>query len=158
MALVKRGGGFLHKRNLKDFVGSEGYHLDWNDKNIIRKLDAEINKIVKIGAKSVEALSKSMVPVKSGDLRKTIKAYPSKYEKVGILGGRAYAEWVISAGEDKGFGNVGAVDYAAHVELGRYFKDAGTRVPAIPFIRRPLSIMRKKMRRLFVNRLRRILD
>jgi hypothetical protein len=151
MALVKRGGGFLHKSSLKKFVGKEGYELDWNDKDLINKLDREVNKIVKIGARGVKALSKSMVPIDSGDLRNTIDSFPSKFSKTGVVGKQAYVEWVISAGDSK-------ADYAAHVELGRYFKDSGTRIPAVPFIRRPLSIMRKKMRRLFINRLRRILD
>ena len=151
MALVKRGGGFLHKSSLKKFVGKEGYQLDWNDKDIIRKLDNEINKIVKVGARGVGALAKSMVPVDSGDLRSSIDVRKSQYQKSGVLNRRAYVEWLISAGDNQ-------VDYASHVELGRYFKDSGKRIPAVPFIRRPLSIMRKKMRRLFINRLRRILD
>ena len=150
MALV-RGGGFLHKSSLKKFVGKEGYQLDWNDKDIIRKLDNEINKIVKVGARGVGALAKSMVPVDSGDLRSSIDVRKSQYQKSGVLNRRAYVEWLISAGDNQ-------VDYASHVELGRYFKDSGKRIPAVPFIRRPLSIMRKKMRRLFINRLRRILD
>ena len=143
MALVKRGGGFLGKSELR---------IDWNDKALVEKIDSEINEIVRIGAKAVEALARSMVPVDTGALKSSIKAYPSKYEKVGILSRRAYAEWVISAGDDSN------INYAAHVELGKYFKDTNTRVPAVPFIRRPLSIMRRKLRALFKNRLKRILD
>ena len=155
MALVKRGGGFLHKRDLKRFVNEEiGARFEWNDKELVAKIDREINSIIKVGAKGVEALAKSMVPVgETGNLKKSIRAFKSRYEKTGILDRWAYVEWVIAAGDD-----TGGVDYAAHVELGRYFKKTNTRVPAIPFIRRPLSIMRKKMRRLMINRLRRILS
>lgn len=151
MALVKRGGGFLHKSSLEKFVGKEGYELRWNDKELIRKLDNEVDKIVTIGAKAVGVLAKNMVPIESGALRDSINVRKSQYEKSGILNRRAYVEWIVSAGDTK-------VDYAAHIELGRYFEEAGTRIPGIPFIRRPLATMRKKMRRLFINRLRRILD
>ena len=152
MALVKRVGGFLHKRELKKFVGAQGYELDWNDKEAVEKLDREINKVIEIGAKAIEALAKRMVPVDSGSLRDTIKAHPSKYEKTGILNRRAFVEWVVAAGNETD------VDYAGHVELGRYFKDSNARVPAVPFIRRPAAIMKKKLRRLLINRLRRVLD
>jgi len=144
MARVRRRSGSV--------LAKTGLQIDWDDKDLVRKIDIEINKIVSIGAKSVEALSKSMVPVESGNLRKTIKARKARYKDRDKIG------WTISAGEDKGFGNVGAVDYAAHVELGRYFKATGTRIAPVPFIRRPIEIMRKKIRRLFVNRLRRILS
>jgi hypothetical protein len=95
-----------------------------------------------------------MIPVgKTGKLKRSLEVKKLRPGLLGrYLGGHAQASWIIKAGDD-----YGGVDYAAHVELGRYFKKAKTRVPAIPFIRRPVSIMRKKLRRLYIRRLKRIL-
>ena len=75
MALVKQGGGFLHKRSLKKVLGKQAANVDWNDKELMLKIDTEINKIVKVGAKGVGALAKSMVPVESGNLRSSENPY-----------------------------------------------------------------------------------
>jgi len=154
MGLVKEAGGILHRRNLATTLGKQGIQLDWHDKELMDKIDKEIGKISEVGAKALYALVKREVPVgETGALRRSVKVHK---ETGGLLdrwmGGHATVSWIVQAGDD-----YGGVDYAAHVELGRYFKDTNTRVPAIPFIRRPVSIMRKKMRRLFFRRLKRIL-
>ena len=104
-------GGFLYNRKIDKLVG--GGKIDWNSGPVLERIERTIAKVNTAAAKRIERIAKRNVPVKSGDLRDTIKAYPSKYNYSGSvgLGRKIYSEWVISAGSVE-------VDYAAHVELG----------------------------------------
>ena len=70
-----------------------------------------------------------------------VNAFPSKYQFAGSvkLQGRVYTEWLIMAGNDQ-------IDYAMHVETGRYFEETGKRVNAVPFMRQAASSTRKWLR------------
>ena len=104
-------GGFLYQRKIDKLVG--GGKIDWNSGPVLRKIEDTIAAVNSAAARRIERVAKMNVPVKSGDLRDTIKAYPSKYNYSGSvgLGRRVYSEWVISAGNEE-------VDYARLVEVG----------------------------------------
>ena len=115
----KRYGGFLYQRKVDKLVG--GGKIDWNSGPVLERIEHTIAKVNTAAAKRIERIAKRNVPVKSGDLRDTIKAYPSKYGYSGSIKymKRVYSEWVVSAGSVE-------VDYAGHVELGwgRHERDA----------------------------------
>ena len=104
-------GGFLYQRKIDKLVG--GAVIDWDSGPMLKRIEIAIAEVNTAAAKRIEKLAKVLVPKKSGDLRDTIKAYPSKFQYSGSVGlkKQVYSEWVISAGSVE-------VDYAAHVELG----------------------------------------
>jgi len=114
-------GGFLYQRKIDNIVG--GGKIDWDSGPVLRKIEDTIAKVNTAAAKRIERVAKRNVPVKSGDLKDTIKAYPSKINYSGSvgLGRKIYSEWVVSAGDEED------VDYARLVEVGwaRFERGAG---------------------------------
>ena len=134
--------GFLYRRTIDKLVG--GGEIDWNSGPVLRKIEDTIAKVNKRGALRIKRKARSIVRMRAydtGALMNSINAWPSKYEYSGSIkyGRKIYTEWVIGAGNNK-------VDYAGHVELGRYFQDTGRRVAAIPFLRQAAADTRKWMR------------
>ena len=115
-------GGFLYQRKIDKLVG--GGKIDWNSGPVLERIERTIAKVNTAAAKRIERLAKRNVSVKSGDLKDTIKAYPSKYNYSGSvgLGRKIYSEWVVSAG-----GGSKEVDYARLVEVGwaKFERDSG---------------------------------
>ena len=143
MAVVGRiSTGFLYRRRIDKLAG--GAIIDWNSGPVIEKIETAIAKVNERGAKRVVRKARGLVRAQAyetGELYKSIKAYPSKYQYSGSikLHGRVYTEWVIFAGNE-------TVDYAMHVETGRYFKDTGKRINAVPYMRTAASQTRKWLR------------
>ena len=156
-------GGFLYQRKIDKLVG--GGEIDWNSGPVLRKIEDTIAAVNSATARRIERVAKMNVPVKSGDLRDTIKAYPSKYNYSGSvgLGRKVYSEWVVSAGNEE-------VDYARLVEVGwaRFERDSGGEhikdaegknifmyaAQGKGFMRRAAANARKWARREMVSRLR----
>jgi hypothetical protein len=113
-------GGFLYQRKIDKLVG--GGRIDWNSGPVLRKIEGTVAAVNSAAARRIERVAKMFVPVKSGDLKDTIKAYPSKYNYSGSvgLGRKVYSEWVVSAGNEE-------VDYARSVEVGwaKFERDSG---------------------------------
>ena len=146
----KTHGGFLYKRTIDKLVG--GGKIDWNSGPVLRKIENTIAKVNKRGALRIKRKARSIVRMRAydtGALMKSINAYPSKFEFSGSVkySRKIYTEWVIGAGNEK-------VDYAGHVELGRYFKDTGKRIAAVPFMRQAAADTRRWMRPRMVAALR----
>ena len=144
MALTSQiDSGFLYRRKIDKLVG--GGKIDWNSGPVLKKIEETVAKVNKRGALRIKRKARSIVRMRAydtGALMKSIKAYPSKYQfnmSIG-LSRRIYSEWVISAGDEN------KTDYAGHVELGRYFEDTNTRVPAVPFMRQAAADTRRWMR------------
>jgi hypothetical protein len=134
--------GFLFRRKIDKLAG--GAVIDWNSGPVLIRIEKAIAKVNKRGALRVKRKARGMIrqrAYETGDLYKSIKAYPSKYQYSGSikLKRRVYTEWVIMAGGD-------SADYAMHVETGRYFKDTKTRVAAVPFMRSAAASTRKWLR------------
>jgi len=135
--------GFLYQRKIDKLVG--GGRIDWNCGPVLKKIEETIAKVNKRGALRIKRKARSIVRMRAydtGALMKSINAYPSKhqYSMSTGLSRRIYSEWVISAG------NEDEVDYARLVEVGRYFKNSGNRVPAVPFMRQAAADTRRWMR------------
>jgi len=145
--------GFLFRRKITKLAG--GAVVDWNSGPVIEKIETAIAKVNKRGALRIKRKARGMIrqrAYETGDLYKSIDAYPSKYQysmSVG-LGKRVYTEWVIMAGNSN-------VDYAMHVETGRYFKDTKRRVNAVPFMRSAAANTRKWLRPRMKDAIRRAL-
>jgi hypothetical protein len=129
----------LYRSKLKTVLKREGIRVDW-DRNAIKVIEKEIDKIERQGALLVKRKAQRMAPQKTGALRDSIRTQKSKYEHGG---------WLVFAGDDE------KVNYAGHVELGRYYKKTGTRVEAVPFMRRSIRQARRALRGIFIRRLRR---
>jgi len=145
--------GFLYRRKIDKLAG--GAVVDWNSGPVIAKIEDAIAKVNKRGALRVKRKARSLIrqrAYETGDLYKSVKAFPSKYQFSGSikLKGRVYTEWLIMAGNDQ-------VDYAGHVELGRYFKDTGTRVEKVPYMRSAAANTRKWLRPRMKDAIRRAL-
>ena len=105
-----------------------------------------------MGALRIKRKARSIVRMRAydtGALMKSINVKPSKYQYSGSagLGRKIYTEWLIMAGGD-------SADYVGHVELGRYFKDTGRRVAAVPFMRQAAADTRRWLRPRMVAALR----
>jgi len=147
-----RVGGFLFKRSVKKIV--EGAELEWRGDETVFAVNNVLNRVIQIGANLVLGTAKGIVASKaydSGDLYDSIKAEKSRFRNP-IQAGRPVTEFVITAGDDTD------VDYAFQVEGGRYYKDTGKRVPAVPFMRQAMSKNKRKIRQMFINRLKRELS
>jgi len=136
---------FLYQRTIDKLVG--GGKIDWNSGPVLRKIEDTIAKVNKRGALRIKRKARSIVRMRAydtGALMKSINAYPSKHQYSASTGLRRkiYSEWVISAGDDEKDG----VDYARLVEVGRYFKNTGNRVAAVPFMRQAAADTRRWMR------------
>ena len=134
--------GFLYRRSIEKLAN--GATIDWNSGPMLDRLETAIAKVNKRGALRVKRKARSIIrqrAYKTGDLYRSVKAFPSKYQYSGSvkLHGRVYTEWLIMAGDEK-------TDYAMHVETGRYFKDTGKRVNAVPYMRQAASSTRKWLR------------
>ena len=133
---------WLYKRKIDKLVG--GAKIDWNSAPVLRKIEETMAAVNKRGALRLRRKARSIVRMRAydtGALMKTIKAYESRWGYKASVGyqKKAHYDWVIYAGSDK-------VDYAGHVELGRYFEDTGKRVAAVPFMRQAAADTRRWMR------------
>ena len=131
--------GFLYRRTIDKLVG--GGKIDWNSGPVLKKIEETIAKVNKRGALRIKRKARSIVRMRAydtGALMKSINVKPSKYQYSGSvgLGRKIYTEWIIGAGDNK-------VDYAGHVELGRYFQDTGRRIAAVPFMRQAAADTRR---------------
>jgi len=138
----KTHGGFLYQRTIDKLVG--GGKIDWNSGPVLRKIEDTIAKVNKRGALRIKRKARSIVRMRAydtGALMNSINAWPSKFQYSGSVrySKKVYTEWVIGAGNNK-------VDYAGHVELGRYFQDTGRRIAAVPFMRQAAADTRRWMR------------
>jgi hypothetical protein len=143
-----RVGGFLFKRSVKKLV--EGAELEWRGDETVAVVNSILERIGKVGAAMVARTARRIVAAKAyntGDLRDSIKAEKSRYRNP-IEVGSPVTEYLITAGDNQD------VDYAFQVETGRYYKDTETRVPAVPFMRGSFSKNKRKIRQMFINRLR----
>jgi hypothetical protein len=132
----------LYRRKIEKLAG--GAVIDWNSGPVLKRIETAIAKVNKRGALRVMRKARGMVrnrAYETGNLYQSIKAVPSKYQYSGSvkLQGRVYTEWLIIAGGS-------TADYAMHVETGRYFKDSGTRIAAVPYMRSAASNTRKWLR------------
>ena len=143
--------GFLYQRKIDKLVG--GGKIDWNSGPVLRKIEETIAKVNKRGALRIKRKARSIVRMRAydtGNLMKSINAYPSKHQYSASTGlsRKIYSEWVISAGDEN------EVDYARLVEVGRYFENTGNRVAAVPFMRQAAADTRRWMRSRMVSALR----
>jgi len=150
----KTSAGFLYQRKIDKLVG--GGKIDWDSGPVLRKIEETIAKMNKRGALKMKRKARSIVRQRAyytGALMETINVYPSKYQYGGSigLGKKIYTEWTIWAG---GHAKGKIVDYVGHVELGRYFKDTGKRVAAVPFMRQAAADTRRWLRPRMVSALR----
>ena len=137
--------GWLYKRTIDKLAG--GTVIDWNSGPVLRKIEDTMAAVNKRGALRLKRKARSIVRMRaydSGDLMKSIKADVSKwgYKASVSFQKKARYSWVIWAGDDEEDG----VDYARLVEVGRYFKDSGKRVAAVPFMRQAAADTRRWMR------------
>jgi hypothetical protein len=135
--------GFLYQRKIDKLVG--GGRIDWNSGPVLKKIEETIAAVNKRGALRIKRKARSIVRQRAydtGALMKSINAYPSKHQYSASTGlsRKIYSEWVISAGDED------EVDYARLVEVGRYFKNTGNRVAAVPFMRQAAADTRRWMR------------
>ena len=145
-----RSEGWLYKRTIDKLVG--GGKIDWNSGPVLRKIEDTIAKVNKRGALRIKRKARSIVKMRAydtGALMNSIKVHVSKfgYSASVAYQKKARYDWVIYAGNEK-------VDYAGHVELGRYFKDTGRRVAAVPFMRQAAADTRRWMRPRMASALR----
>lgn len=150
--------GFLFRRKIDKLAG--GAVVDWDSGPVVEKIETAIAKMNHRGALRVKRKARSILAPhkRSGDLSKSIKAYPSKYQYSAGIGyqKKIYTEWVIYAGNEK-------VDYAGHVELGwatfydKERTDFKARSNAIPFMRSAAADTRKWMRPRMVAAIKRAL-
>ena len=145
--------GFLFRRKIEKLAG--GAVIDWNSGPVIEKIEGAIARVNKRGALRVKRKARSIVmqrAYETGALMQSIKAMPSRYKYSGSVGlkKQVYTEWIIMAGGD-------TADYAMHVETGRYFKDTGNRVGAVPFMRTAAANTRKWLRPRMKDAIRRAL-
>ena len=134
--------GWLYQRKIDKLVG--GGKIDWNSGPVLRKIEETISAVNKRGVLRLKRKEISIVRSRAydtGALMKTIKVYESKfgYSASVSFQKKARYSWVLYAGSDD-------VDYAGHVELGRYFKDTGKRVAAVPFMRQAAADTRRWLR------------
>jgi hypothetical protein len=123
LAIEKRiSSGFLYRRKIDKLAG--GAVIDWNAGPVVERIEKAIAKVNKRGALRVKRKARSLIrqrAYKSGDLYKSVKVSPSKYQHItGKFKGRTYTDWIITAGGDR-------ADYAGHIELGFYHKSATPR-------------------------------
>ena len=143
-----RVGGFLFKRSVKKLV--EGAELEWRGDETVAVVDSVLARVARIGSALVAGTAKAIVSSKAyntGDLYRSIDVEKSRYRNP-IEVGRPVTEYLITAGDDKD------IDYAFQVEAGRYYEETGTRVPAVPFMRQAFSKNKRKIRQMFINRLK----
>jgi len=114
---------------------SGGVLIVWNDKEVLRVVDRELKEATKEGAEIVAASAQRRVPVKTGDLKRSIKVKESKFEDGGHIVGAQFK------GDYKKY-------YASFVELGT-FKDR-----AQPFLRPALHGSKRKIQKRFENRIK----
>ena len=157
-------GGFLYQRKIDKLVG--GGKIDWNSGPVLRKIEETIAEVNTAASLLIQVKAKMLCPVgKTGNLKKSIKAYPSKYNYSGStkLGRKVYSEWVISAGSEE-------VDYARLVEVGwaKFERDSGGKhikdtegknifmhaSQGKGFMRKAAAIGRKWTRKRMISRLR----
>ena len=142
MQPVMFGGSELFQRKIEKLAGGAVIH--WDDKAFRAKLYDAISKVNKRGALRLKRKARSIVRMRAydtGALMNSIEVYRSKYQSMAAFGRdhKVSTDWIISAGGD-------TASYVGHVELGRYFQDTGTRVPAVPFMRQAAADTRKWMR------------
>jgi hypothetical protein len=143
--------GFLYQRKIDKLVG--GGRIDWNSGPVLKKIEETIAAVNKRGALRIKRKARSIVRQRAydtGALMKSINAYPSKHQYSASTGlsRKIYSEWVISAGDED------EVDYARLVEVGRYFKNTGNRVAAVPFMRQAAADTRRWLRPRMVSALK----
>ena len=129
----------LYRRDIEKLAG--GAVIDWNSGPVLKRIEIAVAKVNKRGALRVKRKARSIVrsrAYKTGDLYNTIKEIPSKHQSIKTHG-KGYADWLIMAGDER----TGKALYASAVEKGRYFKKAGTRIDAVPFMRQAASNTRK---------------
>jgi len=134
--------GWLYRRQIDKLVG--GAVIDWNSGPVVKKIEDVMAKMNKRGALRIKRKARSIVKMRAydtGALMKSIMAYESKF---GYSASISYQkklryDWIVYAGNEN-------VDYAGHVELGRYFQDTGNRVAAVPFMRQAAADTRRWMR------------
>jgi len=154
MALV--GLGFeqwLFKRKIDKLAG--GAVVDWNSGPVVEKIEKAIARENKRGAYKLMGNARMIVKQQAydtGALMRSITAAPSKFGYSASVSyqKKVMIKWVVWAGNEN-------IDYAGHVELGRYFKDAGTRVPAVPYMRSAAAKTRKWLRPRMKEAIRRAL-
>ena len=132
------------KRSIERLVG--GAVVVWDCKKVLTEIEKAISRVNKRAAFRVERLAKSIVmreAYDTGALHRSIQAKRSEYQE----SSERY-NWLITAGG-------GEVDYAMHVETGRYFKSTNKRIEPVPFLRRATTevkrdiywLMRRELRR-----------
>ena len=141
---------FLFQRTIDKLVG--GAKIDWNSGPVLRKIEDTIAKVNKRGALRIKRKARSIVRMRAydtGALMNTINVKPSQFQfgGAGVVQGKVYTEWLVMAGGDE-------APYVGHVELGRYFKDTGNRVAAVPFMREAAADTRRWMRPRMISALR----
>ena len=144
------GGSDLFQRRIEKLVG--GAVIDWDDKAFRIKLYDAISKVNHRGALKLKRKARSIVRMRAydtGALMRSIKVYQSKYQSMAAFGRghKVATDWIISAGGDD-------APYVGHVELGRYFKDTGRRIAAVPFMRQASADTRRWMRPRMIAALR----
>lgn len=126
-----------------------GFKLDWHGRKVIAEIENISEIAVKEGAEAVVRDAKLLVPVDTGDLKKSI--HVKTFKKVGVFG--AY----IKAGENK------KEHIAGFVELGtpgtvfeRKYRKGQKRTPikAKPYMRPALKKNKSKIRKAFQNKLK----
>jgi len=139
MALVRMKSSAGFRRRVDKIAGAR---VDWNAAPVVERIEGAIEGTNRRAAKRVKRLARATVlseAFETGALYRSIEAYPSRYDRPLVLK-RANINWIVSAGNDQ-------VDYPMHVETGRYFKESGNRVKAVPFMRRAAASTRRWVRK-----------
>ena len=121
----------IYRRQITKLAG--GAVIDWNSGPVLKKIERAVAKTNKRGALRVKRKAISMVrkrAYETGALMKSIKMASSKYSKLDSI--------VMAGGDD--------VPYARAIERGRFFKEAGTRIAPVPFMRQAAADTRKWMK------------
>jgi hypothetical protein len=136
-------GGILFHRKIYKLTG--GAKVDWNDREVRVKIYKTISMMNRLAARKVERKAKRIVAKEAydtGALYRSIKAVPLESQLARLFGRerRPVYAWNIVAGDND------KIDYAGHVELGRYYKETERRVAAVPFMRKATVYARKWLR------------
>ena len=131
---------------------ADGFTLEWNDKELIKKVNTIANAVAKRGADYVLNDAQKLVPVKSGTLKKEIELKRGKFRD---------GDWVVEA---QGPGNYTKF-YAKFVELGHYSSVWGTyvrpkrggslkgispvKIPMKPYLRPALNKNKRRIQKMF---------
>lgn len=143
--------GLLFKRKVTKLAN--GARIEWDDVKVRKKIYRAIEKTNARGARKLGRVARSIVRQRAyntGALFRSIKSGPIKHPPMKIFGRykRAGFAWFVSAGGDM-------APYVLSVEAGRYFKETGNRVPAVPFMRRASALTRKWLRPRMIDAIKR---